>query len=461
MTSSKDPLIEAFVQLLERFRIDYAQWASSNDIPFTRTDHQIIVIATSETDWQTTYQTAEVNTASYSIRNWGPLDTRLRDDCLDIAADIIAAHSSSLPYWVFGFGGLAEGLLSLPAEQIGFKEQPNIWVARYVVVPAAVRYIECLESANTGDSNLAQRIVGEAIELVSSKKLKMTSYLPVAGISLEEEKLACDGLVVRELTPRERGVLLERQGVMMNIQAEPEAFDYGSNHLSAVLPRYLIELTQEFGRAKQPLPGSYYKNVLCAFFLHGYQICGPGRMVSSMTPEWAGFGRLGSSVQLRPQLANSVSLTKDGLKEIKNTLNRLRNYNLDHPASSRDLALHRFLLGSTRENPIDSLLDYLIALECFFLPYDPATRHSDISYRFRLHGAHYLGDSVEERIAIWRQMRELYDIRSRLVHGSDYPSGEEVRSYNDIARELSVKSFLKAVNSHFPRVEDFNRWALE
>lgn len=98
--------------------------------------------------------------------------------------------------------------------------------------------------------------------------------------------------------------------------------------------------------------------------------------------------------------------------------------------------------------------------EFILLPYDPATRHSDLGYRFRLHGAHYIGESAEEKTVIWKQLLNLYEIRSRLVHGSRYPSPSEIDASTHIARKLCQHALLKALESHFPRVEEFNKWAL-
>jgi Apea-like HEPN len=183
-------------------------------------------------------------------------------------------------------------------------------------------------------------------------------------------------------------------------------------------------------------------------------------MFSSSAPQWMAWARLETPIEISPSAASIKELSSEDLDAIVKTFKRLRTYNLNQPANLRDLALHRFLLGSTRESPVDALLDYSIALECFLLPNDPATGHSDLSYRFRLHGAHYLGTSAEERKAVWRTLRESYEIRSRLVHGSNYPTQADIKKYSRAARNIAATALLKAISSHFPRVEEFNDWAL-
>jgi hypothetical protein len=321
-----------------------------------------------------------------------------------------------------------------------------------------IAYIRALRSANAADISLAERIAREALNLSSSNHLKLTSYLPVVGIEIEDEDLSSGDIAVRKLTPIERGAILQQTG-LYSARDSSDIFPYSHPGIF-LLPDHVIEVTTKSGRMEQPQPGSYHKRALCAFFLHGYPVAGPGRMTSESAPRWISYGRITTPIQLRPWPSGSKKLRKDELGEIEVTLRKLHNYNLEQPANSRDLALHRFLLGATRENSVDSLLDYIIALECFLLPYDPATRHSDLSYRFRLHGAHYIGESIDERKNIWKQLRDLYDIRSHLVHGSQYPTPTEIDTCTRTAQDLSTRALLKAVRSHFPRVEEFNTWAL-
>jgi hypothetical protein len=122
--------------------------------------------------------------------------------------------------------------------------------------------------------------------------------------------------------------------------------------------------------------------------------------------------------------------------------------------------LHRFHLGAGRASDADAVLDFTIALESLLLPYDEETRRSELSYRFRLHGAHYLSDSVTDRPTISSQLRSIYDMRSRLVHGNNYPNVIEVRNTRMIADEFARRGLLKAVTHGFPSADLFRGLAL-
>jgi Apea-like HEPN len=459
---SDEAMREAFIALLELGRENYeatikARPASS----FTMHPRlPVIVDGTSGGRWRSDEQLVEISRASMDIRLWRKFDRRMRDAVLDIAADIIAAHSARLPFWVWQVGGFEGELLDLPAGPVDFKSEPTVWVARHLVVPAVLGYILSLPSADKPDPALADRIVREALDTASSSHLKMTSCIPVIGIEASTAYLASGDVVVRQLSPTERGAWFE---YLYNRTPfpRPDTLPLVKIDYHGSLPSHMIEMTVKVGRMEGPSPGSLHKQLLCAVSLHGYPLAGPGQMFSISAPQWLADARLETPVQISPRSASVKELSTEALDAIAKTFNRLRSYNLDRPVNSRDLALHRFLLGSTRESPVDALLDYIIALECFLLPSDPATRHADLSYRFRLHGAHYLGTSTKDRKAIWRTLRELYDIRSRLVHDADYPTQLEIEKSSLEARDIACSALLKAVSTHFPRVEEFNNWSLQ
>jgi Apea-like HEPN len=458
--SSREALAAGFAEVLAYAQRDYAQFITSRGLPFVEPVQRVAIMQNpTNTGWFSEDMNVEESTAARYLFSWGQLKDELRDKCLDLSTDLVAEYSATLPFWAPLSGGVLHVLLGLPADaQIEFDSTPNLWVARHIVVPALAGYLQELRSANSEDPALATRITEEALDLASARDLKMTSLLPVLGIDMELQSLAAGEVVVRQLNPLERGGLWEQAGGRpLGITSAMMLY---SHQLVWTVPTHVIEVTTSLPRMAQARPNWYHSAVLSAFYLHGYPLAGPGMITSDLSPRWVGYGRMGTPAQLRRLPMGSKELSQEDLNSVWDTLQRLRRYNLEQPSNSRDLAVHRFFLGSIRENPVDSLLDYIIALECFLLPYDPATRHSDLSYRFRLHGAYYIAATVQERRTIWKQLRDLYDLRSRLVHGSNYPSQSEIEASVQIARELTQRALLKAIRSHFPRVEEFNEWAL-
>lgn len=90
-------------------------------------------------------------------------------------------------------------------------------------------------------------------------------------------------------------------------------------------------------------------------------------------------------------------------------------------------------------------------------PLDPQSRGGDLSYRFRIHGAMFIADRLPERRDLFRELRNLYGIRSRIVHGDQYPTGSEALSASQVARRLAARGLVKALREGFPNAAKFNK----
>lgn len=149
------------------------------------------------------------------------------------------------------------------------------------------------------------------------------------------------------------------------------------------------------------------------------------------------------------------SISAPAFERIRTAAVQLERYNVSEPKSARELALHRFYLGNARSNTADAVLDFVIALESLLLPYDEDARHAELGYRFRLHGARYIARTRSERREISRQLAALYGLRSRLVHGSGYPTASEIEAGRASAEEFARRGLLRAVSDGFPTDASF------
>ena len=88
------------------------------------------------------------------------------------------------------------------------------------------------------------------------------------------------------------------------------------------------------------------------------------------------------------------------------------------PHGSVSIVLHR--IGTANQSALntDRIIDSTIALEALLV----ADGRPEIRYRQALRGARLLGDTPEERVALFRLLKAAYDKRSQIVHGgSDDP----------------------------------------
>lgn len=97
-------------------------------------------------------------------------------------------------------------------------------------------------------------------------------------------------------------------------------------------------------------------------------------------------------------------------------------------------ALNRFLLGKQRHDPVDRLIDYVIAWESILLTVNGNAIMNETSYRFGINGSSllYASDAEKDRISGLKLMKEIYSIRSKIVHGA---------SKEDINKEINKAEF--------------------
>lgn len=127
------------------------------------------------------------------------------------------------------------------------------------------------------------------------------------------------------------------------------------------------------------------------------------------------------------------------------TAQKLVNYDLADPRRPSEIAIKRFLMGCTRDDPADALVDFVVALEALLLP---GRSETEMGYRFRLHGAYSIASHPSERQGLYDQLKSVYDVRSSLVHGGR--PREPVGQATNNARTLARRGLLEALESEFP-----------
>jgi hypothetical protein len=92
-------------------------------------------------------------------------------------------------------------------------------------------------------------------------------------------------------------------------------------------------------------------------------------------------------------------------------------------------AVDRFVVGKKRcehhPNRInqpnwDKIVDYVIAMETLFLTVEGNAVAQELAYRFRLNGSSLLRQCSDEDVrVVFGALKHLYELRSKVVHGSD------------------------------------------
>lgn len=133
---------------------------------------------------------------------------------------------------------------------------------------------------------------------------------------------------------------------------------------------------------------------------------------------------------------------------------------LERLAAARDdrrtaLALRRFDSAYERHAPEDALIDLWVAFEALLVPDGTA----ELSYRASLRIARLAGNTRSEREQAFRLARSSYDLRSKVVHGSQPPAnlGKVLEDTRHLARTV-LRSWI--LNPPSGDVSDLDRAAL-
>lgn len=126
-----------------------------------------------------------------------------------------------------------------------------------------------------------------------------------------------------------------------------------------------------------------------------------------------------------------IHLTKSAIKEFQSAYEQLTTIEEQEKFSWLRLPVRRVRLASTREEPEDQLVDYVIGLERLLASDTPQL---EVTFRFKLRGAALLParfGTMRERIKL---MNHLYSLRSDIVHGN--ATQEEVQKQLPTAEDI-------------------------
>lgn len=369
---------------------------------------------------------------------------------LECASSLVEAAGTNLPFWS-PFEG-RDWLLTRSASDA----QPPVadyatdaadWTSRHLLLPALYEHLVALSSLDVAFAENGRGFAADVLRVAMADDLTYRVTVPLAGLDVRGQSgitLTSDGTSIRQLSGDERGNLLADWGI-------------GSAGAGAfiALPLVGMELSVSTPRDKQnPDVRETIAKWLCAMQLNGYYPSGYAARLQP-DPSWVMPISMSTPLTLPYQPRKWSSLSLAAFERIRTTVVQLGRYNISEPKSARELALHRFYLGNARSNTVDAVLDFVIALESLLLPYDEDARHAELGYRFRLHGARYIARTRSERREISRQLAALYGLRSRLVHGSGYPTQPEIEAGRASAEEFARRGLLRALSEGFPTDASF------
>lgn len=329
-------------------------------------------------------------------------------------------------------------------EKPSFERDRSEWITRNILVPALKSHLARLPILDKVDEGAGNHFAEEVLRVAQDDCQRYLASIPLKGIELEgDSPYEFEGARAFSLLPAEQAYWHARDQRM------------GAT-LSTIYPEILITMRQSGPRTSPDYPREGPSRLVGALQLHGHDPVGRLALLRP-DPEWMGTWSVGLPISVPSRSERRTRLLPSQFAEIIGTAEALSAYDVKQPRSRKELALHRFFVGASRENAVDAVLDYTISLEALLLPADPSTGRGDLSYRFRVHGAHYLAARPELRSETRKRLTALYSIRSKLVHGDikGYPTGSEVQEMRGVAADLAQTGLLRATREGFPSHEGF------
>jgi hypothetical protein len=137
------------------------------------------------------------------------------------------------------------------------------------------------------------------------------------------------------------------------------------------------------------------------------------------------------------------ALNQDEIDTMNSLFREITSWRVSSIMSQLDIPFYRF--HSAYLGPIEErLVDQIIALESLYLG-DP----QELSYKLAMRTAYLLGSTREVRSEIFNNMKTAYNYRSKIIHGNDPPTREQLRELvpkvEDYLRQ-SLKKYLFLLN---------------
>jgi hypothetical protein len=384
---------------------------------------------------------------------------RLAQDEIEKAEElgnrVAESASLTLPFWDAFTGRIDLLVPDAPAggssDMPDFSTDPGGWTTRCIILPALEDNLKRMPSLQRIDSASTESYANEVAQVAHDARWRYREIAFVSGVDFDSP--TCQNF-------KEGHVVLRRISEEEQVQwLEDSGFRRSMGEIDPPLLALEVLATSPRGATDPKWPHSAAE-IMAALELAGCRIGGQVA-TTYITPKW--IAPVISPVKLTLPGSTGGRITKFSEGDFKATLNTmaaLKKYSVEQPRSVTDLALHRFVSGCARPVPADAIIDFTIALESLLLPYDEATRHGDLGYRFRMHGAYYLSEEPEDRKKTFKELRRIYDMRSRLVHGSRYPPENEIIEICEIAYEVAQRGLKSAVLQGFPTADIFNSMIL-
>lgn len=438
-------LREAVANALEAARIEVVDRMTQKQLPLTVAVPELRIIDNDNNGWRSEWANVQLS----GLRDF-TVQQLIGDD--------------SVPFRLLGLRPQLESLAILLDRTTDLGTRPaNLMpgllgveaiLIRYLT-PLAYEYLGNLPDLSQADPELVDRFTSELEELVAPDVILSTSQLAVDGVRVSSP-LEYRAVKLRQLSPGERGQYWHsRNHDLLNPKGGSRRF-FIPHETVIVTPSSLLEVTTSRPRTEEVSQSTLMNRVSLAFYLLGYNIASPGIVVSFDHPTWATLGQHHQrSLVDEKSVTDSRVVSEVDFRRVVDLAYQMPEFG-PRESSSREIALYRLLRGLGMHWQESGFLDFMIALEAALLH---KVGTAELSYRFALYGALFLGSDADPP-QTFAKLKNIYEVRSKLVHGSVVSPTKRQRALVD-APELAKAIFLKAIQRGWPEKKDLDELALK
>lgn len=331
-----------------------------------------------------------------------------------------------------------------------FASDPELWIERFICEPMAKAYIAGLEHLRDDDEALITRLGTELTNFIVSEGTPHTVQLALNGLTFPDGITRYEGYEVRPLSLVEIGSIIHipRRDQSISTVALPDTV-----WSFQAWPDALVSITYDGHDNRteggQKASGSMQR-FLTALSILGVRITAPqARGEIRVSPPWLTDTKRGT----RPFaiMTSDFNPPRDSIvtqaiveRAVKFSKKIPANAWLQ-PKSYRDVVYHRYMQGMARQQDIDRVFDFVVAMESC-LVHD----NQELGHKSGLFGAQFLGTSGSDRLEIRDQLKSLYSLRSRLAHGTKFPTQDEIRTGARSAQNLCQRMLVKCLDGEWP-----------
>lgn len=319
-----------------------------------------------------------------------------------------------------------------------FLERPTEWIAKVLLPATRWEYVTSLQALDRPDEELAVATARKLIQLLEADELTSVTMLPLDGLRASQ-RIESGRAVLRPITPDEYLELSEpeRSYLPGGVLRHARRFQFHNERTVLEFRHARPKRSQDTGDI------SGIRRLIVAFQLLGFDPAGSGQAVTVTEPLRLGAVR-GSPIALAEHGARRDVGASD-LERAVELAERIPAGALTVPRTHEEIAIARFQTAVNERSHSDAIVDHVIALEATLL----RSVRDELRFRFALYGAWFLGADRTDRLRLADELKDLYDARSAIVHGTPLPS-HRLEPLAALARSISSATIVRALRQGWP-----------